>query len=317
MQEKLDLFQSILTVDNGYGDIKWVWKNRKGDVKKGKFTSIVAEAPMSANDMPLIDGYRYFMGQEAFMRDSKDIIEIVDYPKLRTFSPLFLWKVMEELKITPDDIDYLVIGLSLAQIDQSDDFKKRMSSFKINNVTYSFKDKISLVPQGVGAKYAIERNFENRSTYLLIDIGFSTIDVVDVIDGKVRPENVKGYPHEGIIKIARLLQEYLLDEFDEIVSLKEVKEVMKTKKFRANGVDHDLSEVIKQFSAKYTERTMKSLKIRYKREFQKYTKIYFVGGGAYFIDESASPIICTVKDPEYYNALGNYYYKEGQLTSKN
>ena len=92
---------------------------------------------------------------------------------------------------------------------------------------------------------------------------------------------------------------------------------MKTKKFRANGVDHDLSEVIKQFSAKYTERTMKSLKIRYKREFQKYTKIYFVGGGAYFIDESASPIICTVKDPEYYNALGNYYYKEGQLTSKN
>ena len=55
MQEKLDLFQSILTVDNGYGDIKWVWKNRKGDVKKGKFTSIVAEAPMSANDYIYID----------------------------------------------------------------------------------------------------------------------------------------------------------------------------------------------------------------------------------------------------------------------
>ena len=58
---------------------------------------------------------------------------------------------------------------------------------------------------------------------------------------------------------------------------------------------------------------MITLKKRYEREFKKYSKVYFVGGGAYFIDESISPIIQAVEEPEYYNSLGNLYFKEKQL----
>lgn len=303
--------KSILGIDIGYGDVKVSYLDREGNLKKFKFSSIIADAPLEAVDMPILEGRRYYMEEEALMRDSKDIVEITDYQHLEKFSVMFLWKALEKLKIKPEDVDYIVTGLSLAQYGNGEQFKKRLSKFKINKDNFDFTGKISLLAQGLGAKYAIEKNFEEKSmAYLIIDIGFSTIDVVDVINGKVRPENIKGYTNEGIIKIARSLQEYILEHFNEVVSLKEVKEILKTKQFILEGTPADLTTYISEISKKYTEHTMKTLKIRYEREFKKYSKVYFVGGGAYFIDKSISPIIETVKEPEYYNSLGNVYFRE-------
>lgn len=309
--------KSVLGIDIGYGDVKVSFKDRLGNVTKFKFSSIIAEAPFDAIDMPMLEGRRYFMEEEALMRDSKDIIEIVDYQHLEKFSVMFLWKAIEKLKVSPDEIDFIVTGLSLAQYDNGEKFKKRLSKFKINKETFDFKGKISLLAQGVGAKYAIDKTFnENSMAYLVIDIGFSTIDVVDVINGKVRPENVKGFSNEGIIKIARALQEHIVDNYNEVVSLKEVKEMLVTKTFTVEGQDFDLSEYILKISKRYTEQTMKTLKIRYQREFKKYSKVYFVGGGAHFIDKSISQIIEVVPEPEYYNSLGNLYFKEKQLAKE-
>lgn len=311
------MIQSILGIDIGYGDVKVSFKNREGKIIKFKFSSIIAEAPFEAVDMPMLEGRRYFMEEEALMRDSKDIIEIIDYQHLEKYSVMFLWKAIEKLKIKPEDIDFIVTGLSLAQYGNGEQFKKRLSKFKINKEVYDFTGKISLLAQGLGAKFAIDKFFnENSPAYLIIDIGFSTIDVVDVINGKVRPENVKGFSNEGIIKIARSLQEYILDNFHEVVSLKEVKEMLVTKQFVVEGTPFDLSEYISIISKKYTEQTMKTLKIRYEREFKKYSKVYFVGGGAYFIDSSISPIIQRVEEPDYYNSLGNLFFKEKQISSE-
>ncbi len=310
--------KSILGIDIGYGDVKVSYLDREGQLKQFKFSSIIAEAPAEAVDMPILEGRRYFMEEEALMRDSKDIVEITDYQHLEKFSVMFLWKTLEKLKVTPDDIDYVVTGLSLAQYSNGEKFKKRLSKFKVNKDTFDFSNKINLLAQGLGAKFAIDKNFkEDAMAYLIIDIGFSTIDVVDVINGKVRPENIKGYQNEGIIKIARSLQEYILENFHEAVSLKEVKEILKTKEFVLEGTPADLSAYISEISKKYTEHTMKMLKIRYEREFKKYSTVYFVGGGAYFIDKSISPIIQTVESPEYYNSLGNVYYKENNLKESN
>ncbi len=306
--------KSILGIDIGYGDVKISFLSREGELKKFKFSSIVAEAPFEAIDMPMLEGRRYFMEEEALMRDARDIVEITNYQHLEKFAVLFLWKAIEKLGLKPEDIDFIVTGLSLAQYGNGDAFKKRLSKFKINKDVFDFTGKVSLLAQGLGAKYAIDKNFEENSlAYLLIDIGFSTIDVVDVINGKVRPENIKGYENEGIIKIARNLQDYILETFGEIVSLKETKEILKTKKFIIEGKVNDLTSYIAEISKKYTEQTMITLKKRYEREFKKYSKVYFVGGGAYFIDKSISPIIQAVEEPEYYNSLGNLYFKEKQL----
>ena len=306
--------KSILGVDIGNGDVKSYYLDREGNYKKVKFSSVVADAPFEAVDMPIFEGRRYFLGEEALMRDSKDIKEISSsFSLFQKLSPLFLWKILEAFQIKPEDIDFLVVGLSLAETDNAESYVKRLTKFKVDKTTYDFSGKISLVPQGLGAKYAIDENFKEKArAYLVIDIGFATIDCVDVIAGVVRPENMKGFIGDGIVKIAMNLREHILDTYDEVISLKEAKEIIETKRIRLNGESHDLSDIISKFSKKYTEQTIKILQITYKREFKRYEKIYFVGGGSYFIDSGVSSIIQKVDLPEYYNAMGNLFFKNAK-----
>jgi hypothetical protein len=233
---------------------------------------------------------------------------------LEYYSPMFLWKTLKENHVDINNLKYIVSGLSFSQISKGPDFIKRLSRFKVNNESLDFRNRILLTPQGVGAKYAIDYYFpDSPSTYLIIDIGLSTIDTVDVINGLVRPENVHGYKDEGIIRIARNLQDYIAERFEEHISLKEVKEILETKSFFLEGEDYDLSEIIDQFAKSYTEVTLKTLKSRFEREFKKYRKIYFVGGGAHFIDKSLSKVIEVLPDPEYYNSIGNLLRGEQEL----
>ena len=58
---------------------------------------------------------------------------------------------------------------------------------------------------------------------------------------------------------------------------------------------------------------MKILKATYKREFSRYEKVYFVGGGSYFIDNSVSNFIQKVDLPEYYNAMGYLFFKNSKV----
>jgi len=118
------------------------------------------------------------------------------------------------------------------------------------------------------------------------------------------------------IRIARNVQDYIAEKFEEHVSLKEVKEILETKTFFLEGEDYDLSDKIEEFSKSYTETTLKTLKNRFQREFKKYRKIYFVGGGAHFIDKEMSKVIEILPQPEYYNSIGNLLRGEIELSSK-
>lgn len=305
----------VLGFDPGYGDIKESFRNEKGEIINRKYSSLVAEASSAANDMPIFENKRFYVGKEALARSSDEIIEINDYMNLEKFSPLFLWKSLNDNKVDLDYLKYVVTGLSFSQMEKGPDFMKRLSKFKINEDSYNLSQKILLTPQGVGAKYAIDYFYRDQvpSTYMIIDIGFSTIDTVDVIEGVVRKENVHGYKDEGIIRIARNIQDHISEKFSEHVSLKEVKEILETKSFYLEGESHDLSEFIKELSKSYTEITIKTLKGRFSREFKKYRKIFFVGGGAYFIDKDISKVIEVLPNPEYYNSIGNLLKGEEAL----
>jgi len=298
----------ILGWDPGYKYIKESYKDKEsGKIVNRKYSSIAAKASPDATDMPLFEGERYYLDKFALVRDSSEIIDLTDYMHLEKMAPLFLHKTIQDNQIDVNALKYIVTGLSFAQISAITSFKKRLEKFKVNNVQYNFKGKIRALPQGVGAKYAIEYYFKDSvpDTYLVIDLGFNTIDTVDVINNTVRPENVKGFKDEGIIKIARKLQDYLEKEFKERFALKEVAEILENKKFFYEGEEHDLSNIIEELKLEYTEKTISSLKERFSREFKRYRKIYFVGGGAYFINPEINKVIEVVPNPEFYNSIGN------------
>ena len=74
------------------------------------------------------------------------------------------------------------------------------------------------------------------------------------------------------------------------------------------GSIYDLSEVINGFKSAYTEDLMQFLEKYYSNEFDKLEKIFFVGGGAHFINQDYSPNIISLKNPEYYNSLGYLFH---------
>jgi len=305
----------ILGFDPGFGDIKESFRDEDGKIINKKYSSIVAKAPDEATDMPLFNGQRYYTGGLALARSADEIIDLTGYDNLAEVAPLFLWQTIKNNQIDPDKIKAIVTGLSLSQLKHGKDFKKRLEKFKINKEKFDFTNKVILTPQGVGAKYAIDHYFpDGPDTYLVVDIGHFTIDIVDVIDGTVRQENVHGYANEGVIRICRSLQQHISKTFNEYISLKEAKELLKSKVFYLEGEDYDLSEIISNFSTEYTELTMRNLLSRFPREFKKYRKIYFVGGGAHYIDASFSKSIEILPKPEFYNSVGNLLKGEQEIS---
>lgn len=298
----------VLGWDSGYKYIKESYRHPETkEIVNRKYSSIAAKASPEATDMPIYEGERYYLDKFALMRDSSEIIDLTDYMHLEKLAPLFLHKTLQDNRIDVNYLKYIVTGLSFAQMTAISNFKKRLEKFRVNNIQYNLKNRIRALPQGVGAKYAIEYYFKEKvpDTHLIIDLGFNTIDTVDVINKTVRPENVRGFKDEGIIKIARKLQDYLEKEFNERFALKEVAEMLENKTIFFEGEEHDLSDVIENLKAEYTEQTLNVLKERFAREFKRYRKIYFVGGGAYYINPEASKIIETVPNPEFYNSIGN------------
>jgi len=292
-------------LDFGFGDKKGSRRSKDGKIKSSKSSSVAAEASLEAEDMPFFEGKRYYLGEDALVSNSSSIIEMTSYDNLEHLSPLFLWKYIEENNLTVETIDKIAVGLSFAHIKNAKKYIKRISKFKINGKEYDLTGKIILVPQGVGAKYTIEKFYDSvPNNYLIIDIGFLTVDSVDVINNTVRPENVSGEQGLGIIKIARNIQEYIADKFNEHISIKEAKEILTEKNFFLSGKEHDLTNIIDEFSERYTKTLMNYLEKKHEREFKKYRKVFFVGGGAYFIKKN-NPIIEVLKKPEYANAIGN------------
>lgn len=308
----------VIGLDSGHGVDKIAYRDEDGNIVFRKEISAIADAPLEADDMPLFEGKRYYVGSMALMEDSSKIKNVIDYKEHETFVPLSVWHMFKTLDIKPDIIKKLAIGLSLAQKDYAKSFVARVTKFVISGEKFDLTDKIALLPQAIGAKYAIDHfyfNGPNTETYAIIDIGQLTVDKATVVEGKVRRENASGSSSNGIIKIVEELREYIGDQdnFGDLLAIKEVQEILLSNKYISYGEEYDLSEVIFKLKKDYTKYIMTTLQQTDKNIFKKFNKIFFVGGGAYYIilDDIAQmtgvPLkaIIIPENPEFLNAIGN------------
>jgi len=323
----------IVGFDKGYGLDKYAYFNKNNELKYGKIMSVFSEAPQETDEDVLdFEGKKYYWGDLALMEDSANIEDINDYKALEKFTPLSIALLLqEEINIEPENVTALGIGLSLAQKDYAESYLKRIQKFKVNGKMYDFKNKTFLIPQGIGAKYAIDHYFYKgeKATYAILDIGQLTIDAVKVISGKVRRENAEGAAYEGIIKIVQELKEYISNELNEVISLKEAQQALMNKEIFFYGEKKDLSDKIDELKKSYTNYILKLMKDRYKNIFKKFPKIYVVGGGSYYLDKSVindefgnnnvfevlSDSNDNIPAPEYLNAIGNAIAVKTQLNN--
>ena len=311
----------ILGIDIGFGDCKITLGTSAGEIQKQfKFPSSVGITQKNphVNDTRIYDfkAHDYYVGEDALLLPSENLIDITDYKNLEHYAPLLLRHALFLLgDITPDII---VSGLSKAQIENSGHFKAGLSNFTVSSKEFTFPE-LYILPQGAGSKLTIDKygsdfpnlqdEFLGKTSFVGCDIGFSTIDMFLVNDGKTSPNLFEGIEHEGVMKIAKLVAKKVHELHNRRISLHEAKQVIDTSTYKLRGQSHDFSEYIEEIKKDYLKGLLALIESRYGNILDKCDFISLSGGGSYIFASTNDGFIRVPKSHnEHFNAIGFYLF---------
>lgn len=312
--------KTILGIDIGYGDTKVIFGTDDGKIEKQfKFPSTIGITKKSTfvqdNRIFNFKEHSYYIGNDALNLPSANMIDICEYKNLEFYAPLFLYYVIKKIGVVPDII---VCGLSKSQIQNSGYFKDNLSQFSVNGEDFKF-EKIFILPQGAGSKLAIDKygdnfpypqtDFNGQNTFVGVDIGFNTLDMFLVTDGKTSPSVFEGIEHEGVMKIATEVAKNVKTIHNRDITLHEAKEILDTGVYKLRGQKYDFSEVNKEIKKKYLKDLLNLIESKYGNMLDKCNFIYLSGGGSSFFNTSEDKFYRVPKtNHEFYNAIGFYLF---------
>ena len=312
--------KTILGIDIGYGDTKVIFGTADGKIdKQFKFPSTIGITKHSqfVQDNRIFDfkEHSYYVGADALNLPSQNMIDINEYKNLEFYSPLFLYYVIKKLGVTPDII---VCGLSKSQIQNSGYFKENLTHFTVNDEEFNFEN-IYILPQGAGSKLAIDKygdnfphpqtDFNGQNTFVGVDIGFNTLDMFLVTDGKTSPSVFEGIEHEGVMKIATEVARNVKTIHNRDITLHEAKEILDTGVYKLRGQKYDFSEINKEIKKNYLKGLLSLIESKYGTILDKCNFIYLSGGGSSFFNTSEDKFYRVPNsNHEFYNAIGFYLF---------
>ena len=315
----------IMGLDLGYSSVKVVVANEYGEIlKKFKFPSLIGitkKVNEVENDkIYQYDDNYYMVGDEAKHLPSQNMIDITEYKNLEYYAPLLLKHTIKKCGIAPDII---VAGLSIAQINYSGYFQARLESFTIDETDYKF-EKVYVLPQGAGAKLAIDKygnkfpeeqkEYLGTSSYVLADVGFNTLDLLLVNDGLTDPNLFCGIEKNGILKCSAEIAQEIYKNHNRQITLQEAREVLDTGYYKLRGTKHDYKEFVNKTKKEYLKSLLKLVEEKFPSFLDKADFLCIVGGGATLFKDTTDNFIRIVRnDPEFYNAIGQMLFGLRQL----
>jgi len=297
-----------ISLDCGYGDLKIALHKEDGTLLVAKFPSAVAKCNLGkfgAGDAVEFEGEHYLIGEQAI---NYKPVEMNDYETLERYAPLLVYHAFRKY----GDFDTIITGLSIRQEDNSNAFKERLSNFVIDGIEYNLD--VKLLPQGIGAKIIVEKQFGDISNYLVCDGGFNTVDLVPVFDGKADIHSIDALESRGIIEVVNELIDYISSEYNIELSPKEAKYALDNKSVEIYGKEIDLSAEIARISKEYSQDLIRQIERKFKKSWHKFQKVVIVGGLSHFVDPSVYEHLVTVPKGEFYNCVGFLQHADDKLS---
>jgi plasmid segregation protein ParM len=312
--------KTILGIDIGFGDVKITVGTSEGQVdKQFKFTSTIGITKRNEHvqDSRIYDfkNHSYYVGENALHLPSENLIDITDYKNLEYYAPLFLHHAMKLIGFEPDVI---VSGLSKAQIENSGHFKEGLMNFEVDGKQYRFGE-VYILPQGAGSKLTIDKygnNFPNHqqeftgaTSFVGCDIGFNTLDMFLVTDGKTSPNLFEGIEREGVMKIATLVAKKVKELHGRTITLHEAKEVIDTGIYKLRGTKHEFKAYVDEVKKSYLKELLGLIETKYGKILDKCDFISLSGGGSTIFKSTDDGFIRVPKTKhEYYNSIGFFLF---------
>ena len=308
--------RKILGIDIGFGDCKITWGTSDGEIiKQFKFSSTIGITKKNeyVQDTRIYDykEHNYCVGEHAHHLPSENLIDITDYKNLEYYAPLFLYHALLQINDTPDVI---VTGLSKAQINNSGHFQAQLKNFKVNDKDFEFNE-VYVLPQGAGSKITIDKygnhfpkeqdEFLGKTTFVGCDIGFNTLDMFLVTDGKTSPSLFEGIEKEGVMKIATQIARKVKELYGRNITLHEAKEIIDTGSYKLRGKVHPFQEFINEVKKKYLKDLLALIETKYGKILDKCDFISVSGGGSAIFKSTEDGFIrIPFSHHEYYNSIG-------------
>jgi len=312
--------KKILGIDIGFGDVKVTLGTSEGEIEKQfKFTSAIGITKRNEHvrDSRIYDfkKHSYYVGENALHLPSENLIDITDYKNLEYYAPLFLYHVVKMIGVKPDIV---VSGLSKAQIENSGHFKEGLMDFEVDGERHIFNE-VYILPQGAGSKLCIDKygnnfptlqeEFLEESSFVGCDIGFNTLDMFLVNDGKTSPNLFEGIEREGVMKIATDVAKKVKELHGRQITLHEAKEIIGTGTYKLRGQKHDFKEYVEQVKDKYLKDLLSLIEVKYGTILDKCDFISLSGGGSTIFKTTQDGFIRVPKTKhEYYNSIGFFLY---------
>lgn len=306
----------VLGIDIGFGDTKVTLGTSDGNItKQFKFTSTIGITKRNEHvqDSRIYDfkDHSYYVGENALHLPSENLIDITDYKNLEYYAPLFLYHALNLISTIPDII---VSGLSKAQIANSGHFKEGLQDFTVNGQRHVFNE-VYILPQGAGSKLTIDKygnNFPNEqsefmggTTFVGCDIGFNTLDMFLVTDGKTSPNLFEGIEREGIMKIATQVAKKVKELHGRQITLHEAKEIIDTGVYKLRGQKYPFKEYIDEIKKSYLKDLLALVEAKYGKILDKCDFISLSGGGSTIFKSTDDGFIRVPKTKhEFYNSIG-------------
>lgn len=311
--------KTILGIDIGFGDVKVTYGTADSVEKQFKFTSTIGITKRNEHvqDKRIYDfkEHSYYVGENALHLPSENLIDITDYKNLEYYAPLFLFHAIKMIDATPDII---VSGLSKAQIENSGHFKEGLMDFEVNGERFVFPE-VFILPQGAGSKLCIDKygndfpnkqqEFNGTTSFVGCDIGFNTLDMFLVTDGKTSPNLFEGIEREGVMKIATLVAQKVKELHGRSITLHEAKEIINTGIYKLRGQKHPFSDFVAEVKKSYLKDLLALVETKYGKILDKCDFISLSGGGSTIFKTSADGFIRVPKTKhEYYNSIGFFEF---------
>jgi hypothetical protein len=276
------------------------------------------------------NGKNYFVGNSALQ--CREVFSTRDIDFLLGYSPLLAYaaieKALQSLAGAPDFETlaeckkYLCLGMPLAHFhSKRAPLMDIMKKSHVSDSVLTF-DAIDIRAQGQGILFDYVLDDAGQPipdrlnlNILVVDIGFNTVDILGVVNGRPSREWSGMLDRGGISRIGEQVGNFLQREFNFELPEQALKDVLQKKEIALYGASKDISWQIRKASEEYAAWLLQEIRSRWEGFLKTADRLILAGGGAYYVQDAFQSayrqgFLKIMENPEFSNAIGFQKYLE-------
>ena len=336
--EKIKSSKRLIALDSGMSFQKIAYYDENNILQVDKIISAIAKLPEKPIDFSDDDVFQlgadfYCIGPNALSCPKDLILPMETFDDLKAVYCAWISYVVNKYGDGFNSFDHVIIGLSLAFTDRADELLEHIyETLNIDKENYFI-----LTPQGSSARlcynlYGLnplqpaKRGQLRMENYVLVDIGFLTIDIALVLGGSSSAAIKVGIDKAGVINCAYQLVDVIFKKYGFQIGLKQAQVLVDGSDgiLVRRGRELDLSDEVLKIKKKYISNLLNFIEDKIGDAIDSVSGILVVGGGANLIKNLMNEpdviediekhfsrnFIKIAEMPEYYNVIS--YIKIGE-----